>query len=79
MVSDDTEHTARFEVRTNAPAGHTAENFMIQSVHVVNQSQVFKLFLLGSMTGTEFPNVQNVNVNTLFVPTSYGEIDVPAK
>jgi len=76
-TSHDLEHTARFEVRTNAPAGHTTENFMIQSVHVVNQGQVFKLFLLGSMSGTEFPNVQNVNVNALFFPTSYGEIDIP--
>jgi hypothetical protein len=73
----DMEHTTRFEVRTNAPAGHTAENFMIQCVHVVNQGQVFKLFLLGSMSGSEFPNVQNVHLNSLFFPTSYGEIDVP--
>lgn len=78
-TTHDTEHTARFEVRTSAPPGHTAENFTIQSVHVVNQSQVFKLYLLGSMAGTEFPNVQNVNINTLFFPTSYGEIDVPLK
>ena len=76
-TSHDTEHTARFEVRTNAPAGHTTENFMIQSVHVVNQGQMFKLFLLGSMTGSEFPNIQNVHLNALYFPTSYGEIDVP--
>jgi hypothetical protein len=76
-TSHDLEHTARFEVRTNAPAGHTTENFMIQSVHVVNQGQMFKLFLLGSMVGSEFPNVQNVHLNSLFFPTSYGEIDVP--
>ncbi len=76
-TAHDTEHTARFEVRTNAPDGHTTENFMLQSVHVVNQGQVFKLYLLGSTAGTEFPNVQNVHLNTLFFPTSYGEIDVP--
>lgn len=76
-TAHDLEHTARFEVRTSAPAGHTTENFMIQSVHVVNQGQLFKLFLLGSMSGTEFPNVQNIHLNALFFPTSYGEIDIP--
>jgi hypothetical protein len=77
-TSHDAEHTARFEVRTDAPEGHTTENFLIQCVKTVTQGQAFKLFLLGDMTGNEFPKVQNVHLNTLYFPTSYGEIDVPA-
>jgi hypothetical protein len=41
----------------------------------VSKGQQFKLFLLGNAGGNEFANVQNVHINTLFIPTSYGEID----
>jgi hypothetical protein len=76
-TAHDGEHTARFEVRTDAPSGHTTENFMIQRVKTVTRGEQVKLFLLGSMVGNEFPNIQNVQLNTLYFPTSYGEIDAP--
>ena len=76
-TTHDNTYRARFEVRTDAPAGHTTENFTIQRVATVSQGMV-KFYLLASHVGTEFPNVQNIHINTLFFPTSYGEIDATA-
>jgi len=75
-VHDDA-YSARFDVYPTAPIGHTTEDFMIQRVLTVGPGQL-KLFLLGSMLppSNGIPNVQNVHVNTIFFPKSYGEIDV---
>jgi len=72
----DEDHTAHFEVRSGSPAGSTTAHFMIQRVMTVTAGPV-KVFLLGHMVGNEFPNVQNVHINSMFFPTSYGEIDNP--
>jgi hypothetical protein len=74
-TTHDQEHRARFEVGDSDHQGSTVENFSLSCVKTVMKGQQFKLFLLGSTTGNEFPNVQNVHINTLFIPTSYGEID----
>ncbi|GAB4328988.1 MAG: hypothetical protein Kow0074_25230 [Candidatus Zixiibacteriota bacterium] len=73
----DTEHTARFEVRGPAPMGNTVENFTIQKVNTVTKGQSFKIYLLGSRSTTGFPTIENVHINVLYFPTSYGEIDIP--
>ena len=74
-VSHDNYYSARFDVLPTAPVGHTTETFVIQRVLTVGPGQL-KLFLLGSMlSGNEFPNVQDVHLNTIFFPKSYGEID----
>lgn len=72
----DEDHTAHFEVRSGAPAGGTTGHFMIQRVMTVSPGPV-KVFLLGHMAGNEFPTIQNVHINTIYFPTSYGEIDNP--
>jgi hypothetical protein len=75
-IGHDSEHRARFEVGDGDHEGSTVENFFIPCVKTVTKGQQFKLYLLGSrVAGNEFPNVQNIHINTLFIPTSYGEID----
>ncbi len=74
----DNSYTAKFDVATNAPVGHTSQDFAIQRVLTVGPGPV-KFFLLGNMIGTELPNVQSVHLNTLFFPKSYGEIDAVLK
>lgn len=74
----DTDHTARFEVRSGAPSGHTVENFTIQKVNTVNKGQMYKVYLLGSRSPGGIPQIENVHINVLYFPTSYGEIDTPA-
>lgn len=77
-TTHESAYTAKFDVATNAPAGHTSEDFAIQRVLTVGPGPV-KFFLLGNMVGTELPNVQSLHLNTLFIPKSYGEIDAVLK
>jgi hypothetical protein len=77
-ISHDNSYAAKFDVYPAAPAGHTSEDFAIQRVVTVGPGSL-KLFLLVSMTGTEFPNVQNVHLNTIFLPKSYGEVDAVSR
>lgn len=76
--SIDFNHTARFEVRPSAPSGNTVENFTIQRVVTALKGQGVKVFLLGRRSGTGVPNVENIQVNALYFPTSYGTIDSPS-
>jgi hypothetical protein len=74
-IMHDDYYSARFDVGASAPAGHTTEDFVIQRLITVGPGPV-KLYFLGNMiAGTEFPNVQDVHINTLFFPKSYGEVD----
>ncbi len=69
-------YAAKFDIRPTAPELHTTENFMIQRVLTVGPGQL-KLFLLGNQAALGTPvTVNDVQLNTLFFPTSYGEIDV---
>jgi hypothetical protein len=73
-INHDNSYTAQFDVRPAAPIGNTSEDFVIQRVLTVGPGPV-KFFVLGNMVGTELSNVQNLHVNTIFFPKSYGEID----
>ena len=76
--SIDFNHTARFEVRPTAPSGNTVENFTIQRVVTAFQGQPVRVFLLGRRSGTGLPNVENLQINAMYFPTSYGTIDSPS-
>jgi hypothetical protein len=73
-AADDT-YSARFSVLSGSPSGHTISNFTVSRVMTVSAGQ-WKIFLVGTITGSLGSRVERVHLNTLFFPTAYGNIDL---
>lgn len=76
-ISHTDQYSGRFSVVGSLPTGTYTENFYIAQVLPIGIGTT-KLYLIGDATGPTFPNlmrVERVHVNTIYLPTAYGNID----
>ncbi|HWO56467.1 MAG TPA: hypothetical protein VNN55_02760 [bacterium] len=68
-------NSAKFSVVSSLPSGAYVNNFNVTRVLQVNAGAT-KVYLLGdAVTGNPFPRVENINLNAVYFPTAYGNIE----
>lgn len=69
-------YSARFSVQSTFPTGTYVENFFVAEVLQVGPG-VTKVYFIGDAAGgIPNPRVEDVQINTMYFPTAYGNIDV---
>ncbi len=74
-ISHSDYYVARFSVTSGMPTGTYTESFFIAQVLPIGVGTT-KLYLIGdAVTTNPVPRVENVHINTIYLPTAYGNID----